>query len=165
MGVYAPHLVPLVAEAMGLLGTRHAFVVHGNTGISRDKPGEDKPGELDELSISGSSQIAEVRTYPGRAPQITLSTIIPEQFNLTRAPIEALAGEDAAANAAILRDIFSGAPGPRRDVVLLNAAAVLVTAGLTPDIAGGIQLAARTIDRGKVTELLADLARTTERII
>jgi anthranilate phosphoribosyltransferase len=156
MGVYAPHLVPLVAEAMGLLGTRHAFVVHGNTGISRDRP-----GELDELSISGSSQIAEVRTYPGRAPQITLSTIIPEQFNLTRAPIEALAGGDAVTNAAILRDIFSGTPGPHRDVVLLNSAAVLVTAGLAPDIAGGIHLAARTIDRGKVTELLADLARTT----
>ena len=156
MGVYAPHLVPLVAEVMGLLGTRHAFVVHGNTRASTAKP-----GELDELSISGPSQIAEVRTFPGRAPQITLSTIIPEQFELTRAPIQTLAGGDAATNAAILRDIFSGTPGPHRDVVLLNAAAVLITAGLAPDISAGIQLAARTIDKGKVTELLAALTRTT----
>jgi anthranilate phosphoribosyltransferase len=162
MGVYSPRLVPLVADAMALLGTRHAFVVHGNIGASADKSGEpDRTGELDELSISGSSQIAEVRTYPGRAPQITLSTIFPEQFGLTRAPIEALAGGDAVANAAILRDIFRGQPGPPRDVVLLNAAAVLVTAGLAPDIASGVQLAARTIDQGKVTELLAALARTS----
>ncbi len=156
MGVYTPRLVPLVAEAMALLGTRHAFVVHGNTGTSADKP-----GELDELSISGPSQIAEVRANAGRAPKVTLSTITPEQFGLTRAPIEALAGGDAATNVAILRDIFSGRLGPGRDVVLLNAAAVLVTAGLAPDIAAGIHLAAQTIDRGKVTELLAALARTT----
>jgi anthranilate phosphoribosyltransferase len=155
MGVYAPHLVPLVAEVMGLLGTRHAFVVHGNTSSSPDNP-----GELDELSISGYSHIAEVKTFPGRAPQITLSTIIPEQFELTRAPIEALAGGDAATNAAILRDIFSGKLGPQRDVVLLNAAAVMVTAGLAPEIGSGVRLAAQTIDRSKVTELLASLART-----
>jgi anthranilate phosphoribosyltransferase len=155
MGVYTPRLVPLVAEAMSLLGTRHAFVVHGNTGASASNP-----GELDELSISGPSQIAEVRTHPGRAPKITLSTITPEQFGLTRAPVAALAGGDAATNAAILRSIFSGQYGPPRDVVLLNAAAVLVTAGLAPDINAGIQLAARTIDQGKVTELLAALART-----
>ena len=173
MGVYTPRLVPLVAEAMALLGTRHALVVHGNTGASAGKPGEPGwSGELDELSISGPSQIAEIRANAGRAPKITLSTITPEQFGLTRAPVEALAGGDAATNAAILRSIFSGRLGPHRDVVLLNAAAVLVTAGLAPGstagtspdlqkaIAAGIQLAAQTIDRGKVTELLAALART-----
>ena len=95
------------------------------------------------------------------APKVTINTITPEQFGLTRAPVEALAGGDAATNATILRDIFSGRLGPGRDVVLLNAAAVLVTAGLAPDIAAGIRLAAQTIDRGKVTELVADLARTT----
>ena len=156
MGVYTPRLVPLVAEAMALLGTRHAFVVHGNTAASANNP-----GELDELSISGPSQIAEVRAQPGRAPKVILSTITPEQFGLTRAPVEALAGGDAATNAAILRSIFTGRLGPGRDVVLLNAAAVLVTGGLAPDIAAGIHLAAQTIDQGKVTELLAALARTT----
>jgi len=151
MGVYAPHLVPLVAEAMALLGTRHAFVVHGDTGDLG----------MDEISISGPSQLAEVRTYRGEASSITLTTITPEQFGLTRAPIEALAGADASTNATILRAIFSGQPGPHRDIVLLNAAAVLVTAGLAPDLAAGIAIAATAIDHGLVTELLTSLSRTT----
>jgi anthranilate phosphoribosyltransferase len=154
MGVYAAHLVPLVAEAMALLGTRHAFVVHGDTGSST--------GGLDEISIVGPTQIAEVRTLPGSASTVTLSTITPEQFGLKRAPIEAIAGGDAVTNAGILREIFAGKLGPPRDVVLLNAAAVLVTAGLVPDLATGLQLAASTIDRGQVTELVDALARTSK---
>jgi anthranilate phosphoribosyltransferase len=147
MGVYAPHLVPLVAEAMAMLGTRHAFVVHGNNGTADGKG-------LDELSISGPSQLAEVHNGI-----ITLSTITPEDVGLTRASTEALRGGDAHANAAILTAIFSGERSPRRDIVLLNAAAVLVTADLTPDLPTGVALAARTIDTGAVTELLAALAR------
>ena len=153
MGVYSTHLVPLVADAMALLGTRHAFVVHGDTGTSHTRTG------LDELSISGPSHVAEIRTNPGAAATITLSTLTPEQFGLTRAPIECLTGGDATTNAAILRHIFAGAPGPQRDVVLLNTAAVLVTAGLAAELSAGVQLAARTIDSGQVTELLSQLAR------
>lgn len=156
MGVYAPRLVPVAAEAMRLLGTRHAFVVHGNIG-----PGAS--GGLDELSISGPSQVAEVR---GSA--ITLLQITPEQVGLTTAPIETLRGGDAQTNAQILRDIFSGEPGPRREIVLLNAAAVLITAGLVPAepsdpiaaLRAGISLAATTIDSGVVTRLIASLAST-----
>jgi len=145
MGVYAPHLVPLAAQSMALLGTRHAFVVHGDTG--------NPSGGLDELSISGPSQLAEVR-----GETITLSTILPEDLGLHRAPIDSLQGGDAATNARILRSIFSGEPGPRRDVVLLNAAAVLVTADLAPDLRSGLTLAAKTIDSGAVTALVANLA-------
>jgi anthranilate phosphoribosyltransferase len=145
MGVYAPHLVPLAAQAMALLGTRHAFVVHGDTG--------NPSGGLDELSISGPSQLAEVR-----GETITLSTILPEDLGLHRAPIDSLQGGDAATNARILRSIFSGEPGPRRDVVLLNAAAVLVTADLAPDLRSGLALAAKTIDSGAVTALVANLS-------
>jgi anthranilate phosphoribosyltransferase len=148
MGVYAPHLVPLVAEAMALLGTRHAFVVHGDSG-----PGASRKG-LDEISISGPSQLAEVRNGI-----VLLSTITPEDVGLERAPLEALRGGDAHVNAAILRGIFRGERGPRRDIVLLNAAAVLVTADLAPDLLTGVALAAHTIDTGAVTELLAALAR------
>jgi anthranilate phosphoribosyltransferase len=154
MGVYAAHLVPLVAEAMALLGTRHAFVVHGDTGTAG--------GGLDEISIVGPTQIAEVRTVPGGASTVTLSTITPEQFGLESAPIEAIAGGDAVTNAGILREIFAGKLGAPRDVVLLNAAAVLVTAGLAPDLATGLQLAAWTIDRHQVTELVEALARTSK---
>ncbi|NYF77903.1 anthranilate phosphoribosyltransferase [Granulicella arctica] len=143
MGVYAPHLVLRAAEAMALLEVRHAFVVHGDTGA----------GGLDELSISGPSQIAEVRKST-----ITLNTITPEQFGLRRAPIEALRGGDAVTNAAILRAIFAGEGGPRRDIVLLNAAAVLVAADLVHDLPAGLKLAAATIDNGAVTTLIAELA-------
>jgi anthranilate phosphoribosyltransferase len=147
MGVYAPHLVPLVAEAMALLNTRHAFVVHGENGTVDGKG-------LDELSISGPSQLAEVHNGI-----VTLSTLTPEDAGLERAGIDALRGGDAPTNAAILQAIFSGERSPRRDIVLLNAAAVLVTADLAPDLLTGVALAAKTIDAGAVTELIATLAR------
>jgi anthranilate phosphoribosyltransferase len=153
MGVYAPHLVPLVAEAMALLNTRHAFVVHGyNDAICSSRAG-DTTG-LDEISISGPTQIAEVREG-----KVTLSTITPEDAGLTRAPISTLIGGDAQTNAAILRSIFAGDRSPRRDIVLLNAAAVLVAADLAANLTEGVQLAAQTIDSGAVTELVATLAR------
>jgi anthranilate phosphoribosyltransferase len=149
MGVYSAHLVPIVAEAMELLGVRHAFVVHGNAGASG----------MDEFSISGPSQYAEIcggRTF--------YAELTPEMVGLTTAPIESLRGGDAATNAAILRSIFAGERSPRRDVVLLNSAAVLLAGGLLPvsdwidALRAAIDLAARTIDSGAVTALLADLA-------
>jgi anthranilate phosphoribosyltransferase len=149
MGVYAPHLVPLAAEAMALLNTRHAFVVHGDTG----------QGGMDEFSISGPSHFAEVRNGPGLSGTVTLSTITPEDVGLTRAPIETLQGSDARTNAQILTAIFAGERSPRRDIVLLNAAAVLVTADLAPDLPTGIALAAKTIDSGAVTKLVANLTK------
>jgi anthranilate phosphoribosyltransferase len=141
MGVYAPGLVPLVSEALARLGTRHAFVVHG-------------AGDLDEFSISGPSQVAEVR-----GAKITFSTLEPEDVGLAKAPLSALSGGDAQENAAILRRIFTGAAGPPRDIVVLNAAAVLVAAGLAADLAAGVKLAQRTIDAGLVTALVARLAQ------
>jgi anthranilate phosphoribosyltransferase len=146
MGVYAPHAVPLVAEAMALLGTRHAFVVHGQSETAKG---------LDEISISGPTHLAEVHNGI-----VTLSTITPEDAGLERAPMETLIGGDATTNAAILTAIFAGERGPRRDIVLLNAAAVLVAADLAPDLITGVALAARTIDTGSVTELVSALSRS-----
>ncbi len=154
MGVYAPHLVPLAAEAMVLLNTRHAFVVHGETGANTPN-GAGHSGGMDEFSISGPSHFAEVHNGI-----VTLSTVTPEDLGLTRAPIETLQGGGAHTNAQILTAIFSGEKGPRRDIVLLNAAAVLVTADLTPNLLTGIALAAKAIDTGAVTELIAALTRT-----
>ncbi len=153
MGVYSPHLVPIVAEAMALLGTRHAFVVHGNVdegaSIGKDRI---RLG-LDELSISGRSQLAEVRDGI-----VTITTMSPEDAGLTISPITALRGGNAQTNAQILNSIFQGEPGPRRDIVLLNAAAVLVTADLATDIPTGIALAAHAIDTRAVAELISNLA-------
>jgi anthranilate phosphoribosyltransferase len=149
MGVYASHAVPLVAEAMALLNTRHAFVVHG-TAQSSSGPTRG----LDEISISGPTHLAEVHNGI-----VTLSTIAPEDAGLERAPIETLIGGDAHVNAAILTAIFSGERSPRRDIVLLNAAAVLVAADLAPDLITGVALATQTIDTGAVTALVATLSR------
>jgi anthranilate phosphoribosyltransferase len=124
---------------MILLDIQHAMVVHGD-------------GGLDELAVSGPSEIAEVRNGT-----ITQYTITPEEFGLQRAPLTALAGGNAAHNALILKTIFSGQTGPPRDVVLLNAAAVLVVGGLANDIRTGITLAANTIDSGAVTHLVYSL--------
>jgi anthranilate phosphoribosyltransferase len=158
MGVYSGHLVPVVAEAMKLLGTRHAFVVYGTPGAA----GSDGAG-MDEVSISGFTRIAEVRDG-----FVTFSQLTPEQVGLPRSPIESLRGGDAAENAAILQSIFAGEAGPRRDIVLLNAALVLITAGLVSkspkdphqEIRVGIALAAQAIDSGAVTALIAALAQT-----
>ncbi|HEY4354533.1 MAG TPA: anthranilate phosphoribosyltransferase [Acidobacteriaceae bacterium] len=144
MGVFAARLVPVVAEAMTMLDIRHAMVVHGD-------------GNLDEIALSGPTDIAEVR-----GTDIRTCTVTPEDFGLQRAPLEALHGEDAQGNARILRAIFAGAPGPHRDVVLLNAAAVLVTAGKAGDMQQGVALAAQTIDSGTVTKLVEKLQTKVE---
>jgi anthranilate phosphoribosyltransferase len=141
MGVYQSRLVPLVANAMLLLDIQHAMVVHGD-------------GNLDEIALSGPTEIAEVRNG-----KVTQSLISPEDFGLKSAPLTALAGGDAADNALILKAVFRGESGPHRDVVLLNAAAVLVVASLTSDIRSGIALAAQAIDSGVVTQLVEALQR------
>ena len=139
LGVYAADLVPLIAEAMVKLGVRHGFVVHGSDG-------------LDEITLSGETEIAEV-THGA----LRLGRFSPEDAGLERAPISALQGGDASENAAILRAIFAGETGPRRDVVLINAAATLVAAGIVANFRAGIERAAGTIDSGAVSKTLAAL--------
>jgi anthranilate phosphoribosyltransferase len=141
MGVYSAHLVPLVGEALAMLGTEHAFVVHGSDG-------------LDELTITGASSVAEVR-----GNTLSLRQIAPGDVGLTPAAITALHGGDAKENAEILRSIFAGEKSPRRDVVLLNAAAVLVAAGVAKAMTDGAKLAAAAIDSGGALDVLAKLQR------
>ncbi|MBS1814881.1 MAG: anthranilate phosphoribosyltransferase [Acidobacteria bacterium] len=140
MGVYSADLVPLVAEALAMLRVRHAMVVHGD-------------GGLDELSLSGPSQVAVVRECG-----YTIITITPEDAGLQRASLSELAGADAEENAAILRTIFDGEKSPKRDIVLLNTAAVLLVAGLADDLRSGVQRAAEALDSGAVTRLVSLLA-------
>jgi len=152
MGVYAADRVLLVAEAMLALGVRHAFVVHGDIDSERGAGSERSMG-MDELSISGPSLLAEVRD--GRIMQ---RTITPEELGIERAPVAMLRGGDALENAAILRAVFAGKPGPCRDVVVLNAAAVLVVANRAADLHSGMRLACETIDSGGVMRLLEALS-------
>ena len=145
IGVYSAHLVPVVAEALALLGTRHSLVVHGTDASSATG--------IDEISLAGPTSTAAIL-----AGRTTLRTLHPADFGLPSAPFSTLAGGDAQTNAAILRNVFSGVPGPPRDVVILNAAAVLVTAGLAEDFSSAARLAETTIDSGSVTRLVAALA-------
>src|SRR3989454_5374311 len=111
VGVYSVELVEKLAEALSMLGLHRALVVHGSDG-------------LDEITVTGPTRIAEVREGTVRTYEVT-----PEEFGIRRVPIEDLAGGDAAANAAIIREILSGKKSPRRDVVLLNAAGAFWVAG------------------------------------
>ena len=156
MGVFAPHLVPIVAEAMALLGTRRGLVVHGQATETAQAEAKSDGAALglDELSLSGESRIAEVREGA-----VTHWTLTPQELGLAPAPLSALAGGDAVTNAAILRGIFAGEPGARRDIVVLNAAAVLLAADCVRDLAAGVERASQAIDMGGVTELLGALTR------
>lgn len=160
MGVYAARLVPVAAETMVLLGVRHAFVVHGEIGPEDAAAQDCTRHGMDELSISGPSHVAEVRDG-----KVQLSRLTPEDVGLHTAEIALLRGGDAQSNAAILRTVFSGEPGPRREVVLLNAAAALIAADAVPEgadlyasLRAGIDAAARAIDSGAVLELIGRLS-------
>lgn len=153
MGVYAASLVPVVAQAMALLGTHRALVVHGQAepGESATKAGATARG-LDELSLSGTNVVAEVREGAVRSIPVD-----PEAMGLREAPAADLRGGDATTNALILRAIFAGETGARRDIVVLNAGAVLWVADRAPDLLAAVRLAERTIDAGLVTELIQAL--------
>jgi anthranilate phosphoribosyltransferase len=129
-GVFDLLVMELVARALAQLGVQRAFVVHGAEG-------------LDEISLAGSTHVAEVR-----GPEVRTFILAPEDFGLPRAPLEAIAGGDARRNAEIIRQIFNGAPGPYRDIVLANAAAALVAAGRGQEFCDGVLAAAQSIDSG-----------------
>ena len=130
IGVSDKAVAPKMAEVLQRLGCRHGLVTHGEEG-------------LDEISVCGKTTIWEVKQ-----DTIGSYTIMPEQFGLKRARIADIKGGSVADNAVILRNVLGGEKGPRRDVVLLNAAAGLVAGDLRPDLAGGIELARQVIDSG-----------------
>ena len=139
LGVYAPRLVPVMAQTLLELGCDRAFVVHGD-------------GGLDEISTSGPTRIAEVRN--GSLREFELS---PEDVGLARAPLEELRGGDAAQNAALLLGVLRGEPGAKRTAVLINAGAALAAAGVCEAIADGVELARRALDSGAALARLEQL--------
>ncbi|WP_342451523.1 anthranilate phosphoribosyltransferase [Roseomonas nitratireducens] len=138
-GAFAPEWLRPMAEALGRLGTERAWLVHGQG--------------LDELTLAGESQVVSLD------PDGSLRefTVTPEDAGLSRAPAEALKGGDPAQNAAALEALLRGAPGPYRDVVLLNAAAALIVAGRAATLAEGAAIAARAIDEGAALGVLTRL--------
>ncbi len=139
VGVPKPEFAPFVAGCLKRLGTKRAWVVNGSG--------------LDELTLCGETTVAELRDG-----EVRTFTVRPEDAGLQTAQLDALRGGDPQANATIAREILAGAPGPKRDVVLLNAAAALVVAGRAQDLRDGVKQAAAAIDDGRARALL-DRAR------
>ncbi len=144
LGVYAPELTEMFAQALRLLGTRRAFVVHGHDG-------------LDEITVCAPTRISELTDG-----LIHTFDIHPEQFFGKKAHPEDLSGGDPETNAAITRSILNGEKGPKRDVVLLNTSAALVAAGKAENLKDGIRLAEASIDEGAAAAKLDALVRFTK---
>jgi anthranilate phosphoribosyltransferase len=141
VGVYALDLVEKLAEALSMLGLHRALVVHGLDG-------------LDEITITGKTRVAEARDGTVRSYEIE-----PEEFGMKRARLEEISGGNAEENAEIIRAVLSGEKSPRRDVVLLNAAAALAAAGKANHITQAVPLAAKAIDSGAAAAKLDALIR------
>jgi anthranilate phosphoribosyltransferase len=144
VGVPRPELTELVARSLALLGTERAWVVHGADGI-------------DEISTTGYSKVSECR-----GGFVRTFFLHPSDFGLPKASLAELAGGDPATNAGLAREILDGARGPRRDVVVLNAAAALLIVGRVVSIREGLERAAAALDGGAARatlERLADLSR------
>ncbi len=145
IGVLAPSRVLLVGRALVELGAKRAFIVHGTDGI-------------DELTTTGESVVARVEEpEAGGTPTMRAARITPEMAGLPRATLEQFTGGDVKTNAALLYDVLTGVPGARRDIVLLNAAAGLVAAGLAGDLKEGVRLGTDAIDSGEAAATLAKL--------
>ena len=143
LGVYAPELTEMFAQALKAMGRSRAFVVHGHDG-------------LDEISICAPTRISElndgiIKTYD----------LSPEQFFNHTANMNDLAGGSPEDNAEITSSILNGKKGSKRDIVLLNAGAALVVAGKTADMKEGIHMAGKTIDSGAAANKLQQLIRFT----
>jgi anthranilate phosphoribosyltransferase len=145
VGVYSVELVEKLAEALGMLGARRALVVHGEDG-------------LDEVTITGSTRIGELRNGQVRSYEVT-----PEEFGLARASLNDISGGDAVQNARLIRAVLSGEKSARRDVVLLNASAALVAAGSADHLRDGVPMAATSIDSGAALAKLEALVAFTNQ--
>jgi anthranilate phosphoribosyltransferase len=144
LGVYAQALTDKIAQVLGRLGTKEAFVVCGE-------------GTFDEISICSPTRVSHLKEGNVRTFEIT-----PEQYGFLRADPEEIKGGDAQENARIIRELLDGEKGPKRDMVLLNAAAAFVVASLDEDFSKGIERAKDSIDSGrakKKLEALVDFTR------
>jgi anthranilate phosphoribosyltransferase len=143
LGVFSAEMIDLMAVTLAELGITRAFVVHG-------------AGGLDEISLAGETLVAEVREG-----KIKRYTVTPEDFGVPRAPLDAIRGGSPEENAAIIRQMFAGELGPRRDIVAMNAGAALVAAGVAENFLEGAELAARTLSSGAAQQKLSDLKKFT----
>jgi len=145
LGVFSAEMVDLVAATLAELGIERAFVLHG-------------AGGLDEISLSGETQIAEVKSG-----SVHRFSVTPEDFGLSFAPLEALRGGNPQENASLLLGILDGNPGAPRDIVVANAAAALVVTNKASDFRAAARVAANAIDSGAALAKLEQLRKFTNK--
>ena len=143
LGVFSADALDLVAATLAELGVERAFVVHG-------------AGGLDEISLAGETQVAEVNRG-----EVRRYSVVPEDFGVSRAPLQAIQGGTPTENAATIRSIFAGESGPRRDIVVINAAAALVAAGVASTLIDAARLAGAALSSGAAEEKLSALSAVT----
>lgn len=146
LGVYSDRVVEMMAHAALRLGAERLFVVHGRDG-------------LDEISTTGETLIGEVKDGA-----VTLRDIHPKEYGIELAEPEDLKGGEPEENASILRDILKGEPGPKRDIVCLNAAAAIVAGGKVDTLSEGYTAAQESIDSGEALKKLEALAALTHQL-
>ena len=144
LGVYDSDLTEKMAHVLNRLGTREAFVVCGE-------------GTFDEISICGPTRVSHLK-----GGEINTFHITPEDYGLSKGSPEDIRGGDAKKNAQIIKDILGGQRGPRQDMVLLNAGAAFVAAGLDGNFEQGIVRAMDSIDSGRAMEKLDALVSFTQ---
>ena len=146
LGVYADHLVDILAEVLLALGAEHAMVVHSRDG-------------LDEISVSAPTRVCEVVDGAIKRYEVT-----PADFGVEVHDIEEIAGGDAAANARIARAILGGEPGARADIVAVNAGAALYVAGAAASVREGVALARAAMATGAALRKLEELIAVTNEL-
>jgi len=145
MGVSDPLLLDRIVESLKMLGAKRAMVVHGQG--------------MDEISLLGKTRIVELRDG-----WVTSFELDPTEYGIALAPLEALGSGDAAANATVIRDVLAGREkGPRRDIVVLNAAAGIVVSGLADSFAQAVPLAEASINQAKALQCLERLVEVSNR--
>jgi anthranilate phosphoribosyltransferase len=143
VGVYGSRWLEPVARALALLGTRRALVVHGFDG-------------MDEITTTAATHVAELDHGAVRT-----TVLDAREFGIARAAPADLAGGDPVRNAEIVASLLAGETGPRRDIVVLNAAAALLVSGVAASLPEGLSRAARSLDSGAALAKLNDLRRLT----
>ena len=146
VGAWSERAAELMAEALAFLGLERGFVVHGSDG-------------MDEITTTGETLALEVS-----AGKVLRHTLRPEDFGVGRASLAELQGGDREENAGIARAVLAGEKGPRRDIVLVNAAAALVAAGHAGDFREGMRMAAESVDSGAAAERLQKLVEFSKSI-
>ena len=144
LGVFHPDLVGIQARVLQRLGSRHVLVVNGNDG-------------LDEITISGSTNVAELKNG-----QVTEYSISPEEFGLQTSPLDSVRVTNIDEAKAMLQGVLENKSGPARDIVLLNAGAAIYVAGLADTLTHGVQKAAEVIANGMAKNKLAQLIQLSK---